>query len=293
MTALLKACLNGDRARVDHPAVPITPDDLARDAKAVVAAGAMALHVHPRDPSGRPTMGPLQVSAAIAAMRAAAPGTPIGVTTIATIERDPKRRVTLVRKWTERPDFASVNWSEEGAPALVSALVEREIGIEAGIWTTHDAHQFVESDLAKFCLRALVEPIEERSGDALASAAAIVGILRPLALPLVVHGHERTTWPLLRWAVAHGHGWYGFALTPDVAAGCIEGLRRAAGETERPDALGRLEITVTPRRRLDAEAVDAFGAAGVDRLVPNVIAASTPDEVEERLRTAAGAVVAH
>ena len=26
------------------------------------------------------------------------------------------------------------------------------------------------------------------------------------ALPLVVHGHERTTWPVLRWAIAHGHG---------------------------------------------------------------------------------------
>src|SRR5205807_1719443 len=124
LTTLLTACLNGARARGDHPAVPISPDDLARDARAVVAAGADALHVHPRDASGKQTMGPIQVSAAIAALRDAAPGTPIGVTTIASIERDPERRVSLVRKWTERPDFVSVNWSEEGAPALVSALLE-------------------------------------------------------------------------------------------------------------------------------------------------------------------------
>ena len=206
MTALLQACLNGARARADHPALPVTPGDLARDAKAVVAAGAQALHVHPRNGGGKQTLGPVQVSAAIAAIRDAAPGTHVGVTTIATIERDPKRRVALVRRWTETPDFASVNWGEEGGPALVSALVEREIAIEVGIWTVEDARRFVESDLAKFCLRALVEPTEQQTGGALATAEAIAEVLRPLGLPLVVHGHERTTWAVLRWAAAHGHG---------------------------------------------------------------------------------------
>ena len=206
MTALLVACLNGTRARDDHPALPITSADLARDATAVVGAGADALHVHPRNGGGRQTMGPVQVSAAIAAIRGAAPSMPVGVTTIATIERDPKRRVALVRKWTEKPDFVSVNWGEDGAPALVSALVEREIGIEAGIWTVEDARRFAESDLAKFCLRALVEPTEQQTAAALATAGAIVEHLRPLGLTLVVHGHERTTWAVLRWAVARGHG---------------------------------------------------------------------------------------
>ena len=150
-------------------------------------------------------MGPLRVSAAIAALRDAVPGIPIGVTTIASIERDPQRRVSLVRKWTQRPDFVSVNWSEEGAPALASALRELGIAIEAGIWDADDARRLVASDLARLCLHALVEPTEQRTEDALATAADIVGILDD-ALPLVVHGHERTTWPVLRWAIAHGHG---------------------------------------------------------------------------------------
>lgn len=205
MSALLEACLNGERTRAEHPAVPLSPEDLARDAKAVVAAGAQALHVHPRDAGGRQTMGPYQCAAVIAALRTAVPETPFGFTTIATIERDPERRVALVRRWPEVPDFVSVNWGEEGAPALVSALVERGIGIEAGIWTVEHATRFVESDLARFCLRALVEPVEGRAADALASAAAIVEALRPAALPLLVHGHEATTWPVLRWANAHGH----------------------------------------------------------------------------------------
>jgi uncharacterized protein (DUF849 family) len=203
---LLKACVNGRRSRADHPEVPITPDDLARDARAVVAAGAGALHVHPRLPGGRETMGPRQCAASLAALRSAVPGIPIGFTTIASIEPDPQRRVELVRRWTERPDFASVSWGEVGAPAMVSALVERDVAIEAGLWTVADAERFIESELARFCVRVLVEPMELRTAAAITTAAAIVDLVRPLGLPLVVHGYDRTTWPLLRWAVAHGHG---------------------------------------------------------------------------------------
>ena len=204
--ALLEACLNGDRPRGAHPSLPLTPADLARDAKAAVAAGADALHVHPRDPSGRQTLGPVQCAAAVAAIRAAVPGTPFGLTTMAAIEPDPPRRVAFVRRWTERPDFVSVNWGEDGAAALVTACVERDIGIEAGIWTEDDARRFVESDLARFCLRALVEPTSERVAEALATAERVVAILAPTGLPLLVHGHDATAWAVLRWSLAHGHG---------------------------------------------------------------------------------------
>ena len=192
--------------RGDHPDLPITADELARDAQAVVKAGAQALHIHPRDASGKQTMGPLQVSSAIKAVREAVPKTPVGVTTIATIESDPMRRVALVRKWKERPDFVSVNWGEDGAPTLASVLFEMGIGIEAGIWTLEDARRFVEGDFAKFCLRALVEPTVTRTSEALAMVEGAVATLADTGLPLVVHGRERTVWPVLRWAVAHGHG---------------------------------------------------------------------------------------
>jgi probable F420-dependent oxidoreductase len=104
---------------------------------------------------------------------------------------------------------------------------------------------------------------------------------------LVVGGH---TAPAYRRALAFGHGWYGFAQTPETAAACIEGLRRAADQVDRPGDLGELEISITPRHRLDAEAVDAFAAAGVHRLVPNAIGSHTPDKAEERMRVAADLV---
>jgi probable F420-dependent oxidoreductase len=104
---------------------------------------------------------------------------------------------------------------------------------------------------------------------------------------IVVGGH---TAPAFRRAVQRGHGWYGFALTPAAASQCVEGLRQAATQVERPARLGDLEITVTPARRLDERAVDEFAASGVERLVPNVIGAPTPGEVEARLRSAAALV---
>lgn len=101
---------------------------------------------------------------------------------------------------------------------------------------------------------------------------------------IVVGGHTAAAF---RRAIALGHGWYGFALTPETAAQCIAGLRRAAAEVERPAELGDLEISVTPARRLDAATVDGFGEAGVHRLVPNLIGTPSPEAATDRLRAAA------
>ncbi len=107
--------------------------------------------------------------------------------------------------------------------------------------------------------------------------------LQPGGPRIVVGGHTPAAF---RRAVAHGHGWYGFALTPEDAARCSEGLRAAAEAVDRPSHLGRLEISVTPRRRLDAAALGAFAAAGVDRLVINTVVDATEEAVESRLRAA-------
>jgi len=101
---------------------------------------------------------------------------------------------------------------------------------------------------------------------------------------IVVGGHTPAAY---RRAVAHGHGWYGFGLTPEQADASVEGLRQAADQVERPPELGQLEVSVTPRRRLDAEALDAFTTVGIDRLVLNTASDRSPADVELRLRAAA------
>ena len=66
---VLQACLNGDR----ETGVPRTPEELAAEARACVAAGAVSLHVHPRDGDGHETLDPVHIAAAVRALRAAAP----------------------------------------------------------------------------------------------------------------------------------------------------------------------------------------------------------------------------
>ena len=69
----VKACLNGARTRAEHARVPLTAMEIAADAVAVRAAGAFAVHVHPRGRNGAPTMDAKACDAAVAAIRAAVP----------------------------------------------------------------------------------------------------------------------------------------------------------------------------------------------------------------------------
>jgi len=63
---------NGARkTHIDHPALPITPDELAACARQCVEAGAAMLHLHVRRPDGTHSLEPDHYRPAIAAVRQA------------------------------------------------------------------------------------------------------------------------------------------------------------------------------------------------------------------------------
>ncbi len=80
----------------------------------------------------------------------------------------------------------------------------------------------------------------------------------------VVGGHSTRA---ARRSVAMAHGWYGFRRDLETTAADIERLRSAAEETERPEHLGTLEVSITPPGIPTAEDVEAYGELGVDRLI--------------------------
>ena len=203
---LVKACLNGARPPGAHPALPVTPDALAEAARRAVAAGAGAVHVHPRGSDGAESLDAGPVGAAVAAVRAAVPGTPVGVTTGAWVEPDVGRRLAAVAGWEERPDFASVNLHEDGAEAVAAALLDRGVGIEAGIWTVAAAERLVASGLGDRLVRVLLEPRESEPAAALAVVDAVEAVLSAggVTAPRLLHGSRATAWPLLRAALARG-----------------------------------------------------------------------------------------
>ena len=82
--------------------------------------------------------------------------------------------------------------------------------------------------------------------------------------PILVGGMSP---PALRRAVAQGNGWYGFFQDVDATAAQLRNLEETAKQVDRPTALGKLEISITPPGPVDADTARRFEDLGVDRLV--------------------------
>ncbi len=199
---VLQACLNGARARGVHPALPISPAELAADAAAVALLGVTALHLHPRDLVGLEVLAGPEVATTVAVVRAAVPGVEIGVTTGAWIQPDPVRRAELVAGWAGlaagRPDVASVNVHEPGWLEVCAALHGAGIGVELGVFHERAAHALVDHGPPPGTRRVLAEV---RPGtDPIPTAEALLRLLEPLGLPVLLHGEDDTAWRVLGYA---------------------------------------------------------------------------------------------
>jgi uncharacterized protein (DUF849 family) len=172
-----------------------------------VAAGAGAIHFHVRGADGRESLGPGDVAKSLAAVRSAVPGTPVGVSTGAWILRNAQLRHETISRWTDLPDFASVNFKEEGALPLAELLLSRGVAIEAGLSDGIGTQAFVSSGFAPRCLRILLEPFETSTYAALKTLQQIEAVVDKagVRLPVVFHGLNQTAWDLIDVATARGY----------------------------------------------------------------------------------------
>ncbi|MGH2826205.1 MAG: 3-keto-5-aminohexanoate cleavage protein [Actinomycetota bacterium] len=207
MSQLIQVALNGARSDTEHPAIPRTPYELARQARAAVDAGAQVVHLHAYD-DGVETLAAAPCAAALRAVRAACAGVPISLTTSADIAPDPTRRLELVAAWTELPDLVTANQGEEGILELCEHLMARGVGMEAGLLTLADAETFVRTGIADRCVRALIEPLDGEPREAVAHAAAMEDLLVSAGIQLeqVHHGDGVASWAVNMQAAKRGHG---------------------------------------------------------------------------------------
>jgi len=238
----IKAAINGGTSRAMHPRVPVTAQEIADDVLAVAAAGAFAVHFHPRDKDGNETLSRDAVADALRAIRRNGVAIPIGVTTGAWITPNTQDRLAQIRDWSELPDFASVNFDEDGAVEVATALIERGVGIEAGLATMTAAEVYGRSPVLGRCIRILLEPQEQSEDDALANVLQIERALKGVdeTTPRVLHGTSRTVWPMLRLAGSRGYdGRIGFEDTihredGSIAESNAELVRNAVATTPPP-----------------------------------------------------------
>lgn len=200
---MLQACLNGSRTPREHHHLPVRPEELAEAAAAAVAAGASDLHVHPKTPDGTDSLARTVVADTLRAVRAAAPGIPVGVTTGSWTAPEAHDRVAAVRDWTILPDHASVNWHEPGADELARALLDRGIGVEAGVQSgTEAVERFAASPMRDEVLRVQVS-ITDTTPRATITAEALLPRI-PAVAPILLHGRGRGAWPTLVLALERG-----------------------------------------------------------------------------------------
>ena len=195
----VQACLNGGRTRVEHRALPLSAAELAADAAAARSHGAFAVHVHPRDARSGQTLAARACDAAVAAIRAAVPGLPIGLSTAAAIDRDPFARAAAISAWRTPPDFVSVNVGELGWAGIMRAALHAGVGVEAGLASPSEAEELASSPFAHRLTRALVEV------DGGAVAARAVSELIPDGVPQLWHGFGQPTWEVVAAGAAAGH----------------------------------------------------------------------------------------
>jgi len=97
---------------------------------------------------------------------------------------------------------------EEGIVELCEHVLDRGVGIEAGLLSVGDAEAFVESPIAARCTRVLIEPLDTDPDVAVAHAAAMEDVLAQaeIALEQVHHGDLVASWAVSKRAAHCGHG---------------------------------------------------------------------------------------
>lgn len=199
----VKACINGARTPQEHPDLPVTPEQLAAEAVAAHGAGARAVHMHPKTADGTDSLLAEHVDAAVAAVRHAAPGLPLGVTTGFWALPDADARLRAVDGWTVLPDFASVNWHEPGSEDLARLLLSKGLGVEVGIFHAEAAESWAASEIAQHCMRVMIELTAD--GD-IATADDLLSqvMAADSSAPVLLHGLDESCWPLLEHAGVRG-----------------------------------------------------------------------------------------
>jgi 3-keto-5-aminohexanoate cleavage enzyme len=158
---ILNVALTGMVPRkVENPALPVTPDEIAEDARLCVEAGASIVHLHARDSEGAPTEEPEAFADIIRRIRSACDDVIVCVTTSGRRFPEFERRAQVLElEGDVKPEMASLtlgslNFPKQASinePETIWRLAERMN--ERGIVPELEVFDFGMADYAKFLIR--------------------------------------------------------------------------------------------------------------------------------------------
>lgn len=101
-----------------------------------------------------------------------------------------------------------MNWHEPGAEQVAATLLDRGVGVEAGLWHDDAVRAWLASPLRDRCCRVLLElPDELDDAGTKAEADHLLALLHAggdTAVPVLLHGEGTSCWPALYQAVGRG-----------------------------------------------------------------------------------------
>ena len=267
--AVIAVAPNGARrGKADHPRLPITPEEIAREAALCAEAGASLLHLHVRDEQGRHSLDAGRYREAIAAVRqSVGDALLIQVTTEAAGRYGPDEQMEAVKRL--KPEAASVAVAELIPTSAHEAAAAQfyHWAADEGVALQHILYEPGEvAALIDFARRGVIPErglhplfvLGKRAPDQQADPRELMAFLErwPAEKPWSVCAFGRTETAALAMALAlGGHVRVGFEnslVRPDgsIAADNAGAVGRIAGIAW---ALGRRPATAQECRALFAQ----------------------------------------
>ncbi|MGW0563227.1 3-keto-5-aminohexanoate cleavage protein [Streptomyces sp. NPDC003016] len=97
-----------------------------------------------------------------------------------------------------------MNWHEDGAATVATTLLDRDIGIEAGIYSgTQAAQRFLSWPDSHRVLRILAEITDTSPQTAIQAATGLLQELRSATkASILLHGEDNAAWAVLQMAAS-------------------------------------------------------------------------------------------
>lgn len=141
LPSLMVAPNGATKTKTDHPALPITLDEVTETARACMAAGADGLHLHLRDIEGGHLLDSGAYREALEHLARELPALPVQITTEAGGRYDPGHQKYVALHSGAR--LVSAAWREitreEGAPSFYAYAAERGIAVQHILYDVADA----------------------------------------------------------------------------------------------------------------------------------------------------------